>query len=211
MTAAGVQGLHVVEDPEDRAQRHPGALGDQLRGGLDHALGQQVEQGVDRQVTAALASGVAAVLRHLVEELRQRRSPRQPRYRHIEGQYPGGRGASAAGTIVCGDVRAARSAARTAARASDEPTRKSVGGLAVAVGDGPAYGGDVAVCRLQEAAATGRKVVVDHREPRTKGLEVDEVQVGGVPGGEHPPVEQADGGGGALQWRCTRKGTPSAR
>ena len=56
-----VERLDVVEDAEDRSQRHPGALGHLLGGGPDHALVEQVEQGVDGEVTAAVAPSAAPV------------------------------------------------------------------------------------------------------------------------------------------------------
>ena len=56
-----VERLDVVEDAEDRSQRHPGALGHLLGGGPDHALVEQVEQGIDGQVAAAVTPGAATV------------------------------------------------------------------------------------------------------------------------------------------------------
>ncbi len=56
-----VERLHVVEDAEDRPQRHARALRDLLGGGADHALVEQVEQGVDGQVAAAVPPGSATV------------------------------------------------------------------------------------------------------------------------------------------------------
>ena len=56
-----VERLDVVEDAEDRPQRHPGALGHLLGGGPDHALVEQVEQGVDGEVAAAVPPGAAPV------------------------------------------------------------------------------------------------------------------------------------------------------
>ena len=56
-----VERLDVVEDAEDRAQRHAGALGHLLGGGAQHALAEQVEQRVDGEVAAAVATGSPAV------------------------------------------------------------------------------------------------------------------------------------------------------
>ena len=56
-----VERLDVVEDAEDRPQRHARALGDLLGGGPDDALVEQVEQGVDGEIAAAVPPSSAAV------------------------------------------------------------------------------------------------------------------------------------------------------
>ena len=59
----GVERLDVVEDAEDRTQRHAGALRHLLRGGPQHAFAEEVEEGVDREVSAAVPAGPPAVRR----------------------------------------------------------------------------------------------------------------------------------------------------
>ena len=59
----GVERLDVVEDAEDRPQRHARALGHLLGGGPQHALAEQVEHGVDGEVAAAVPPGATAVAR----------------------------------------------------------------------------------------------------------------------------------------------------
>jgi hypothetical protein len=58
------------------------------------------------------------------------------------------------------------------------------------------HGGHVAVGALHQAATAGGQVVAHLGAAGGEVLEVDEVDVGPVAGGEHAPVEQPDGAGG---------------
>ncbi|HVH17189.1 MAG TPA: hypothetical protein VNF72_02705, partial [Myxococcota bacterium] len=57
----GVQGVHVLEVPEDAADPDAGALRDLLRGGPPHILADELEERLDHTLAAALRTPGAAV------------------------------------------------------------------------------------------------------------------------------------------------------
>jgi hypothetical protein len=82
-------------------------------------------------------------------------------------------------------------------RAADEAAGQRAGGLAVLVGDLAGHdGGDVALGALHQPTSAGGQVVAHLGTAGGQVVEVDEVDVGPVAGGEHAPVEQADRAGG---------------
>ncbi len=87
--------------------------------------------------------------------------------------------------------------ARRRLGAPDEPAGQRLGGLSVVVG---LLAGDdrvpPPVGPLQQATAPGRQVVDDLGLAESEAVEVDHVQIGAVPRGEHATVQQSDGAGG---------------
>src|SRR5262249_55961083 len=81
---------------------------------------------------------------------------------------------------------------------ADQAAGALAGGLAPLEGDLAGHqGGDVAVGLLDEAAAAGREVVDHLRRVQVHAVEVDEVHVGPLAGGEDPAVAEAVGRRGA--------------
>ena len=93
--------------------------------------------------------------------------------------------------------------------APDETAGQRLGGLAVVVG---LLAGDdrvpPAVGPLQQAPAAGRQVVDDLGLAESEAVEVDDVEIGAVPRGEHATVATVRRSRAvSRQWRCTRNGS----
>ena len=92
-----------------------------------------------------------------------------------------------------------RFSACASAWAAEEAAGERAGVLAVFEGHGPGlHRVPVARGLLHEAPATGGEVVDEVRSPTAEGVEVDDVDVGDVPGRDHAAVEPTDVAGGPL-------------
>ena len=101
------------------------------------------------------------------------------------------------GRLVAFRWRSCERAGRVGLSTPDQAPGQLVGGLAVVVRlpaghDGVAPAGGA----LQQAAAAGRQVVHDRRLVEAEPIEVDDVEVGAIAGGDDAPVVQTDGAGG---------------
>src|SRR5690606_33118738 len=90
-------------------------------------------------------------------------------------------------------------------RSPHQPVRPLAGGLVVLPhDDAPLDRGDVALGRLDQPLAAGREVLAHPGRGDGQLVEVDDVEVGQVAGGDQPPVVEAEQGGVAAGLQVDR-------